>query len=108
MAFSAIIINAVTRTLGCNCSSAVNVARIAADPAMSLFIAIIVSYGRFSEMPPVSKVMPLPTNTIWGNAFIDFLLDFGWYETSIMRGPGFGDDPPTAFNPPNSLSSAPA
>ena len=25
-----------------------------------------------------------------------------------MRGPGFGDDPPTARNPPNSLSSVPA
>ena len=107
IAFSAIIINAVTRTFGCKSSRAVSVARIAADPAMSLFIAIMVSYGRFNEMPPVSKVMPLPTKTTWGNALTDFFFDFGWYETSIIRGPGLGEDPPTARNPPNSLSSAP-
>ena len=61
--FSAIIIKAVTFTIGCKSTNAVIVARTAADPAMSDFIAIIVSYGRLSEIPPVSKVIPFPTKT---------------------------------------------
>ena len=62
-AFSAHIIKAVTRTLGANLDTAITVARIAAAPAISLFIPVMVSYGRFSETPPVSKVIPLPTKT---------------------------------------------
>ncbi len=42
--------------------SASNSPRMAAAPAMSPFISCILAAG-FRLMPPVSKVMPLPTNT---------------------------------------------
>ena len=62
-AFSAHIMSAVTLTLGCKSASAPSVASAAAAPAISLFMAVMNSYGRFRETPPVSKVIPFPTIT---------------------------------------------
>lgn len=49
--------------------------------------------------------MPFPTITICGSAEIaltfDFAIFLGIYEISIKRGPGFGEEPPTATSPPN-------
>ena len=53
-------------------------------------------------------MIPLPTNTTCGRALIAFFFFEGAYPTSIKRGPGLGDELPTARNPPNSLSSFPA
>ena len=49
-----------TRTLGFSCAIARMAAIMAAAPAMSYFILSMSSAG-LMEMPPVSKVMPLPT-----------------------------------------------
>ncbi len=53
-----------TETLGLSFPSARMVARTAADPAMSHFIVSIPPAG-LSEMPPESKVSPLPTRAIF-------------------------------------------
>ena len=62
-AFSAAIKSAVTFTFGLIFAIATVAERTAAAPAISLFIAVILSYGLLSEIPPVSKVIPLPTKT---------------------------------------------
>ncbi|CAB4661782.1 unannotated protein [freshwater metagenome] len=72
-AFSAHISRAVTLTLGLISGIAATTHSTAAAPDISLFMAIMVSYGRLREMPPVSKVMPLPTKTTCGQ----FLEPFG-------------------------------
>ena len=64
----------------------------------------MVSYGRFMEYPPVSKVIPLPTKTTCGQ----LLEPFGAYVISIKRGGDLRDEFPTAAKPPNGASSFPA
>jgi hypothetical protein len=58
--FSAAQTMAMTRTLGLSRAMARMAPSMAAPPAMSYFIFSILSAG-LMEMPPVSKVMPLPT-----------------------------------------------
>ena len=71
-AFSAAINKAVTLTFGLTFDIATVAHKTAAAPAISLFIPIIVSYGRLRETPPVSKVIPLPTKTICGQLLDPF------------------------------------
>ena len=52
---------AVTGTVGFSCARARMAPRTAAAPAMSYFIFSMPSQG-LMEMPPVSKVTPLPTS----------------------------------------------
>ena len=57
-----------TRLIGSPiCATALKVPSTLAAPHMSYFISSISAAG-LSEMPPVSKVMPLPTSTM-GFAF---------------------------------------
>ena len=58
--FSAAQTTPITRTLGFSSAMARMAPIIAAPPAMSYFIFSMLSAG-LMEMPPVSKVMPLPT-----------------------------------------------
>ena len=53
----------ITRTLGCSLAMVRMVARTAAAPPMSPFISHILSAG-LMEMPPESKVRPLPTRAM--------------------------------------------
>ena len=55
-------IRPITLTLGLSSASARKVPSTLAAPPMSYFISSISAAG-FMEMPPVSKVMPLPTST---------------------------------------------
>ena len=71
-AFSAAINNAVTLTFGFNFAIATVAHKTAAAPAISLFIPTIVSYGRLSDIPPVSKVIPFPTKTTCGQLLDPF------------------------------------
>jgi hypothetical protein len=59
--FSASASTAVTATGSSSCAAALTTASAVAAPAMSIFMVIIASEG-FSDSPPVSKVMPLPTS----------------------------------------------
>ena len=95
----------MTFTRGCSSGNAPTTLSTAEAPAMSLFIAIMRSYGRLSETPPVSNVIPLPTRTTCGTRLA---LDLGVYVIWINLGPGLGDEFPTARNPPNFSSSFPA
>ena len=54
-----------TRTLGLSRAMARMAPIMAAEPAMSYFIFSMLSAG-LMEMPPVSKVMPLPTRPMTG------------------------------------------
>ena len=60
--FSAAATSPVTRTGAPSAASADMVAITAAPPAMSVFISFMLSLG-FSDRPPLSNVMPLPTST---------------------------------------------
>ncbi len=55
----------MTRTLGLSWAMARIAPIIAAEPAMSYFILSMLSAG-LMEIPPVSKVMPLPTRPMMG------------------------------------------
>ena len=59
--FSTAGINAVTGMAGFSCAMACMAPITAAPPAMSYFIFSMPSEG-LMEMPPVSKVTPLPTS----------------------------------------------
>ena len=61
--FSASASQPVTFTGTSRAAAARTTAKTVAAPAMSDFIVIIEAAG-FSEMPPVSKVMPLPTSAM--------------------------------------------
>ena len=63
--FSAAQTIAITRTLGLSRAMARMAPIMAAPPAMSYFIFSMLSAG-LMEMPPVSKVMPLPTRPSTG------------------------------------------
>jgi hypothetical protein len=63
--FSAAHTTAITRTFGLSSAMARMAPSMAAPPAMSYFISSILSEG-LMEMPPVSKVMPLPTRPSTG------------------------------------------
>ena len=52
----------------------------AAAPLMSNFISSMPG-GSLSEMPPLSKVTPLPTSTIGGCGFFA-----PWYSSTMKRG----------------------
>ena len=65
--FSQAGIKPTTLTLGCKPAKARNVPSTLAAPHMSNFISSISGAG-LSEMPPVSKVMPLPTKTVGATA----------------------------------------
>ena len=81
--FSAIGVQAVTFTGVLSRAMAVTAASTAAAPPMSDFIASMPGAGLI-EMPPLSKVIPLPTSARWRVAR-------GWrYATRISRG-GFAD-----------------
>ena len=67
-----------------------------APPDMSVFIGTIASRG-FSDRPPVSYVMPLPTSTTRG---VSASKSGGVYVSSISRG-GRVEPMPTATIPPN-------
>jgi hypothetical protein len=60
--FSQLGIRPTTFTLGFSSASARKVPSTLAAPPMSYFISSISADGLI-EMPPVSKVMPLPTST---------------------------------------------
>ncbi len=64
----------------------------AAPPAMSVRMRCMPSAG-FTEMPPVSNVMPLPTSTTCGAPRLPWL--------SCTNLGGRVDPPPTASMPPN-------
>ncbi len=64
--FSAAQTMAMTRTLGLSRAMARMAPIMAAPPAMSYFIFSMLSAG-LMEMPPVSKVMPLPTRPRTGS-----------------------------------------
>ena len=61
--FSQLGISPTTLMAGFNSASARNTPSTLAAPAMSNFISSISPAG-LMEMPPVSKVMPLPTSTV--------------------------------------------
>ena len=63
--FSAAHTTQMTRTFGLSSAMARMAPSMAAAPAMSYFIFSMLSAG-FREMPPVSKVMPLPTKPSTG------------------------------------------
>ena len=69
--FSAAHTMPITRTFGFSCAMARIAPIIAAPPAMSYFIFSMPSAG-LMEMPPVSKVMPLPTRPSTGFAGAPF------------------------------------
>ena len=52
--------------------------------------------------------MPLPAITTCGIKEELFFFPLGRYEISTKRGPGLGEEFPTASNPPNSFNSLPA
>jgi hypothetical protein len=60
--FSARQSSPVTSMRTSRSASAAKTPTITAAPPMSPFIDSMISDGLLSEMPPVSKVMPLPTN----------------------------------------------
>ena len=60
--FSQAGISPTTLISGCSSASARNTPSTLAAPHMSYFISSISADG-LMEMPPVSKVMPLPTST---------------------------------------------
>ncbi len=60
--FSAAATSPVTLWETPSFASADMAAITAAPPAMSVFMVFMPSFG-FSESPPLSKVMPLPTST---------------------------------------------
>ena len=66
--FSQLGINPTTLTLGLNTDSALKTPNTLAAPHMSNFISSI-SLAGLMEIPPVSKVMPLPTKTVGATAF---------------------------------------
>jgi hypothetical protein len=61
--FSQVGIRPTTLMAGFKCDSASNVPSTLAAPHMSNFISSMPGPG-LSEIPPVSKVMPLPTSTV--------------------------------------------
>ena len=63
--FSVIGASAVTRTLTPRSAQADSAPSTMAAPLMSVFIVVMPS-AVFSDRPPESKVMPLPTSTTWG------------------------------------------
>ncbi len=65
--FSAMAMTASTATLGLRAAMAFMAPSTAAEPAMSLFMAPMPSAG-LMEMPPESKVSPLPTRPRWNLA----------------------------------------
>ena len=91
--FSARASHAVTRTGSPRRAIAKIDCAAAAAPAMSDFISSIFA-GGLSEMPPESKVMPLPTSDRCVAAF--------WARTRSLphRGPRV-EPPPTPIRPPN-------
>ncbi len=66
--FSAEQMTLITRTFGFSRAMARMAPSMTAPPAMSYFIFSIPSAG-FKEMPPVSKVMALPTSPSTGPPF---------------------------------------
>ena len=60
--FSQLGIRPTTLMAGCSSASAAKVPSTLAAPPMSNFISSISAAG-LMEIPPVSKVMPLPTST---------------------------------------------
>src|SRR5450759_3167793 len=90
--FSAAGTSAVTRSGRSSAGNTLIAPSTAAPPLMSVFIAIMTS-AVFSDRPPESKVMPLPTSTTWQRGSADA------YVTSISRG-GRADPAPTARMPP--------
>src|SRR5664280_2724667 len=90
--FSAAGTSAVTRSGRSSAGNTLIAPSTAAPPLMSVFIAIMPS-AVFSDRPPESKVMPLPTSTTWQRGSADA------YVTSISRG-GRADPAPTARMPP--------
>ena len=90
--FSAQAAYAVTETFNSKSAIARIVETTAAAPDMSSFIWCIFA-GGFSEMPPVSNVMPLPTNATC------LVAPFGRYSIRIKRG-GRVEPWPTPRIPP--------
>ena len=68
--FSAEQTMAMTWTAGLSCAIARMAPIMAAAPAMSYFILSMSSAG-LMEMPPVSKVMPLPTRPSMGTGGLE-------------------------------------
>ncbi len=95
--FSAQAIRPVTLTGTSKAVSAEMTAITAAPPAMSVFMSFIDADG-FSDRPPLSKVMPLPTSTTWRVAPV------GAYSIVIRQG-GLTEPWPTARMPPKPISS---
>ena len=90
--FSASGASVVIRTGSRSAAAPRVAATTAAAPAMSLRISFIAGTGLI-EMPPVSKVMPLPISTTWVRA------SAGCQSSSTSRGP-LAEPPPTARIPP--------
>ena len=63
-----------------SCAAKLTAAATAAAPLMSNFISSMPG-GSLSEMPPLSKVTPLPTSTMGGGNFFA-----PWYSSTMKRG----------------------
>ena len=82
--FSQATIKPTTLTAGCSWAKASKVPNTLAAPHISNFISSMPGPG-LSEIPPVSKVMPLPTNTVgaWASAaplYFKTIKRRGWAE----------------------------